>query len=141
MRQLVPALITILTLSSLSMPAVTMANTTPKQAETRLAQRLNCNNAQTQREITQCADLSYKNADKKLNQVYKQLLPKLSGSRRQKLITAQQLWLKFRDANCEFVGSQYEGGTLAPAVYAGCLEQVTKQRTQQLQEYLQETLK
>ncbi|AFZ23768.1 hypothetical protein Cylst_1484 [Cylindrospermum stagnale PCC 7417] len=141
MHQIIPTLITILTLSSLSIPAVTMANTTPKQLETQLAQRLNCDNAQTQREITQCADLSFKNADKKLNQVYKQLLPKLPKSRQQKLITAQQAWLKFRDRNCEFVSSEYEGGTLAPSIYAGCLEQVTKQRTQQLQEYIQETLK
>lgn len=137
MRQLLPAFITILTLSSLSNPAVTKANTTPKQPETQLAQRLNCDNAQTQREITQCADLSFKNADKKLNQVYKQLLPKLSGARRQKLINAQQAWLKFRDTNCEFERSAYQGGTIAPTIYAGCLEQITQQRTQQLQEYLQ----
>lgn len=140
MRQLLPTLITILTLSSLTTPAATKANTTPNNAEIHLAQKLNCNNAQTQREITQCADLSYRNADKKLNQVYKQLLPKLSASRRQKLTTAQQAWLKFRDTNCDFETSKYEGGTIAGTIYAGCLEQLTKQRTQQLQEYLKDDL-
>jgi uncharacterized protein YecT (DUF1311 family) len=134
MRPLLPTLITLLTLTSLS-PATT-ANT----PATVLTQRLNCNNAQTQREITQCADLSYRNADKKLNQVYKQLLPKLSASRKQKLINAQQAWLKFRDANCDFETSQYAGGTIAGTIYAGCLETLTQQRTQQLQEYLKSDL-
>ncbi|BAZ30335.1 hypothetical protein NIES4074_27910 [Cylindrospermum sp. NIES-4074] len=140
MRQLLPALITILTLSSLTTPAVTKANTTPNNSEIHLAQRLNCNNAQTQREINQCADLSYRNADKKLNQVYRQLLPKLPKSRQQKLIAAQQAWLKFRDSNCEFERSAFEGGSIAPSIYAGCLEAATKQRTQQLQEYLKDDL-
>jgi uncharacterized protein YecT (DUF1311 family) len=71
-----------------------------------------------------------------LNQVYQQLIPTLSGSRKQKLITAQQAWIKFRDTNCEFERSAYQGGTVAPAIYFGCLEQTTQQRTQQLQEYL-----
>ncbi|QSJ15615.1 lysozyme inhibitor LprI family protein [Nostoc sp. UHCC 0702] len=102
-----------------------------------LAQKLNCNNAQTQLEINQCAQLSYKNADQKLNQVYQQLLPKLSRSRKQKLNAAQLAWIKFRDASCEFERSAYEGGSIAPTIYFGCLEKTTKQRTQELQEYLQ----
>ncbi|BAY63363.1 hypothetical protein NIES22_34500 [Calothrix brevissima NIES-22] len=123
-------------LSSLSVATVTMANTTPETLNIKLAQKLNCNNAQTQVEINQCAQLSYQNADKKLNQVYKKLLPTLSSSRKQKLITAQQAWIKFRDTSCEFERSQYEGGTIAPSIYVGCLERITQQRTQQLQDYL-----
>ena len=105
-----------------------------------LAQKLDCNNAQTQLEINRCAQLSYQNADKKLNQVYQQLLPKLQRSRKQKLIAAQLAWIKFRDASCEFERSQYEGGSIAPTIYFGCLEKTTIQRTQELQEYLQADL-
>ncbi|MDZ7957579.1 MAG: lysozyme inhibitor LprI family protein [Aulosira sp. DedQUE10] len=126
----------ILALSSLSVGTLTMASTTPETSKIQLAQKLNCNNAQTQLEINQCAKLSYQNADKKLNQVYQQLLPTLSSSRKQKLITAQQAWIKFRDTSCEFERSQYEGGSIAPTIYFGCLEQTTQQRTQKLQEYL-----
>ncbi|MBD2204097.1 lysozyme inhibitor LprI family protein [Calothrix sp. FACHB-1219] len=128
--------LSMIALSSLSVTTVTMANTTPENPQLQLAQKLNCNNAQTQVEINQCAGLSYQNADKKLNQVYKQLLPTLSSSRKQKLITAQQAWIKFRDTSCEFERSQYEGGTIAPSIYLGCLERTTRQRTQQLQDYL-----
>ena len=84
--------------------------------------------------------MSYKNADKKLNQVYQQLLPKLSRSRKQKLIAAQLAWIKFRDVSCEFERSEYEGGSIAPTIYSGCVEQATKQRTQQLQNYLKKDL-
>jgi len=76
MRQLLPILISTLILSSLDTLSVTIAST-PNLPEMRLAQKLNCNNAQTQAEINRCTQLSYQNADKKLNQVYQQLLPKL----------------------------------------------------------------
>ncbi|WP_253274538.1 lysozyme inhibitor LprI family protein [Nostoc sp. PCC 7107] len=114
-----------------------LANTQPQLAKTYLAQKPNCDDPQTQLEINICSQLSYQNADKKLNQAYKQLLPKLSKTRQQKLIAAQLAWIKFRDVSCEFERSAYEGGSIAPAIYAGCLEDATKQRTQQLREYLQ----
>ncbi len=61
----------------------------------------------------------------------------MSKTRQQKLIAAQLAWIKFRDASCEFETSAYEGGSIAPAIYSACLEETTKQRTQQLREYLQ----
>ncbi|BAY17572.1 hypothetical protein NIES21_34120 [Anabaenopsis circularis NIES-21] len=137
MRQILPLFVSIITVASLSANTVTLANTQSQLGKTYLAQKLNCNDPQTQSEMNICSQLSYQNADKKLNQVYKQLLPKLSKTRQQKLIAAQLAWIKFRDASCEFERSAYEGGSIAPNIYAGCLEEATKQRTQQLREYLQ----
>jgi len=105
-----------------------------------LAQQLNCENPQVQSEMNICAGLSYERADKKLNQLYRQLLPKLSPARRQKLITAQQAWVKFRDTSCEFERSAYEGGSIAPTIQAGCWEKLTLQRTQEIQAYLKDDL-
>ncbi|MGF1933183.1 MAG: lysozyme inhibitor LprI family protein [Nostoc sp. ChiQUE02] len=136
MRHLLLVLTSILTLSALDTRTMGIAGTMPDLPEMRLVQKLNCNNPQTQTAINECTKLSYQNADKKLNQVYQQLLPTLERSRKQKLITAQQAWLKFRDTNCEFERSRYEGGSIAPTIYFGCLENTTKLRTQQLQEYL-----
>ncbi|MBD2559230.1 MULTISPECIES: lysozyme inhibitor LprI family protein [Nostoc] len=136
MRQFLLVLASILTLSSLDTPTMTIAGTTPNLSDMRLVQKLNCNNPQTQRAINECTKLSYQNADKKLNQVYQQLLPTLERSRKQKLIAAQQAWIKFRDTNCEFERSRYEGGSIAPTFFFGCLENTTKLRTQELQEYL-----
>lgn len=131
MRQLLLLFFGTLTFSSLNTHTAIVASTT------RLAQKLDCNNAQTQADINRCAQLSYQNADKKLNQVYQQLLPKLENSRKEKLIAAQLAWIQFRDANCEFEKSGYDKGSIAPTVYFACLEKSAKQRTQQLQEYLQ----
>lgn len=136
MRQLLLVLASMLTLSSLDTPIITIAGTTSDIPQMRLVQKVNCNNPQTQTAINECTTLSYQKADKKLNQVYQQLLPTLERSRKQKLIAAQLAWLKFRDTNCDFERSRYEGGSIAPSIYFGCLENTTKLRTQQLQEYL-----
>ncbi|BBD67580.1 hypothetical protein NIES4072_51220 [Nostoc commune NIES-4072] len=136
MRQILLVLASMLTLSSLNSPTVTIAGTTPDLQEMRLVQRVNCNNPQTQIAINECAKLSYQRADKKLNQAYQQLLPTLETSRKQKLIAAQLAWLKFRDTNCEFERSRYEGGSIASSIYSSCLENTTKLHTQELQEFL-----
>jgi uncharacterized protein YecT (DUF1311 family) len=115
-----------------------IAHATPNLAGIQIAQRPNCNNPQTQSEMNACAGIAYQNADRRLNQVYQQLLPKLSTSRRQQLVTAQQAWIRFRDTSCTFERSQFEGGTMAPMVQANCLARVTQQRTKELERYLQE---
>lgn len=120
---------------ALATPTVTTAGVIPDLIGVRLAQKPNCNNPQTQSEMNICAGISYQNADKKLNQVYQRLLPKLETSRRQKLVAAQQAWLKFRDASCAFEKSEVEGGTMAPMIYGGCMATLTEQRTKQLQGY------
>ncbi|MHC5933476.1 lysozyme inhibitor LprI family protein [Nostoc sp.] len=136
MRKFLLLLASMLTLSTLDAPTITIAGTTPDLPEMLLAQKLNCNNSQTQIAINECRKLSYQNADKKLNRVYQQLLSTLESSSKQKLIAAQVTWIKFRDTNCEFERSRYEGGSITPTIYFGCLENTTKLRTQQLQEYL-----
>ncbi|NCS48157.1 MAG: lysozyme inhibitor LprI family protein [Microcystis aeruginosa BK11-02] len=116
-----------------------IASPTSAATNLQLAQRPNCNNPQTQSEMNICASIAYQNADRKLNQVYRQLLPKLSASRKQKLISAQQAWIKFRDSSCEFERSAYEGGSMAPMIYGFCLADVTEQRTKDLQRYLEDS--
>lgn len=105
----------------------------PSQSLTsQMAQQPNCKEPQTQMEINFCTGIEYQNADKKLNQAYQKLMPRLSATRKQKLIVAQRAWLNFRDTNCEFEQSQFEGGTMASAAKAGCMTQLTKTRTTQL---------
>jgi uncharacterized protein YecT (DUF1311 family) len=135
----------LLTVSSIaSLFAVGMATpsiASPASGTTnlQLAQNPNCNNPQTQSQMNICASIAYQNADRKLNQVYRQLLPKLSAARKQKLITAQQAWIKFRDSSCEFERSAYEGGSMAPMIYGFCLAAVTEQRTKDLRRYLEDS--
>ncbi|MBE9227355.1 lysozyme inhibitor LprI family protein [Phormidium sp. LEGE 05292] len=121
--------------------AIRTFGSAPSQSSAlQVAQQPNCKDPQTQLEINICAGIEYRNADKRLNQVYQQLMPKLSAARKQKFILAQRAWINFRDANCEFERSQFEGGTIAPAIQAGCLTQLTKTRTAQLEKYIKSDL-
>jgi uncharacterized protein YecT (DUF1311 family) len=97
-----------------------------------------CANPQTQTEMTQCAAEAYKAADKVLNQVYQQLVAKLDDEEKAQLKEAQTAWLKYRDTNCDFVADQYKGGTMRPMIYAGCLADVTKNRTSELREQIKD---
>ena len=135
-------LLTVLSIASLFAVGMTtpgIASPTSGSTNLHLAQRPNCNNPQTQSQMNICASIAYQNADRKLNQVYRQLLPKLSAARKQKLIAAQQAWIKFRDSSCEFERSAYEGGSLAPMIYGFCLANVTEQRTKDLRRYLEDS--
>jgi uncharacterized protein YecT (DUF1311 family) len=135
-------LLTLLSIASLlavAMATPSIASPASGTTNLQLAQNPNCNNPQTQSEMNICASIAYQNADRKLNQVYRQLLPKLSAARKQKLITAQQAWIKFRDSSCEFERSAYEGGSLAPMIYGFCLANVTEQRTKDLRRYLEDS--
>jgi uncharacterized protein YecT (DUF1311 family) len=96
-----------------------------------VAQPLNCQKANTQLELNQCAD-------RKLNQVYQQVRAKYRGEQETLLLNAEEAWVKFRDASCAFSRNRFAGGSIAPMVYSNCLTNLTKQQTQELKSYLQE---
>lgn len=137
MSKLFFAIATTTTIFTLFLAISTFGIVPPQPPALQVAQQPNCKDPQTQVEINTCAGIEYQNADKRLNQVYQQLMPKLSAARRQKLILAQRAWINFRDANCEFERSQFEGGTMAPAAQVGCMAQLTKARTAQLDQYIE----
>lgn len=138
MRQFLASIVSVAAIVGLGTIAAKVAIATPDVADVLIAQKPNCNNPQTQSEMNACAGLSYQQADKRLNQVYQQLVPKLPSVRRQKLTSAQQAWIKFRDSNCAFQRSEVEGGSMAPMIYSSCLAEMTKQRTEQLEAYIRD---
>ena len=91
-----------------------------------------CANPQSQAEMTMCAGKKYKDADAVLNQVYRQLVARLDDEEKEQLRQAQTAWLKYRDANCDFVADQFKGGTMRPMVAAMCLADMTQNRTTEL---------
>jgi uncharacterized protein YecT (DUF1311 family) len=104
-----------------------------------LAQTPNCNGSSTQLELNRCGDLKAKAADKKLNQVYRQVKVKYKGDKNEKsLIDAQLNWIKYRDSVCIFEADRFKGGSIAPLVYSNCIERITNQRTNELETYLKE---
>ncbi|KAF3890323.1 MULTISPECIES: lysozyme inhibitor LprI family protein [Nostocales] len=109
---------------------------TPSPAQEIVAQRVNCNKAVATPELKYCSQLSYEAADKRLNEVYKRVTSSLINEQKQILTSAQQAWIKFRDNNCNFETYGSRGGTGYEIFRNGCLERLTKQRTQDLQEFL-----
>ena len=102
-----------------------------------IAQRQrNCSNPQSNVEIIKCIRLRYEAADKRLNQVYQQLLPKLSRKERSVLYQEQIKWIKSRDKSCESEVYDNRGGSGYQGFLNECLERKTKQRTAELENYL-----
>ncbi len=91
-----------------------------------------CADAQTQAEMTMCWGKEYKAADARLNEAYRQFAAKLDEAEKVQLKNVQLAWLKYRDANCDFVADQYKGGTMRPMIAAICLADVTNNRTTEL---------
>lgn len=88
--------------------------------------------AQTQGEMNQEAKSDYEIADAELNKVYKELRANLSDEEKATLKEVQLVWLKYRDGHAEFAASRYEGGSMAPMVYAGALTSATEDRVEAL---------
>ena len=91
-----------------------------------------CPDAQSQFEMNQCAGKAYKAADAELNKVYQKLVAMLDEEEKAQLKAVETAWLKYRDANCEFVGDQFKGGSIRPMIYAFCLADMTRNRTAEL---------
>ncbi|MFC5756610.1 lysozyme inhibitor LprI family protein [Rhizobium sp. GCM10022189] len=106
------------------------------------AKDVDCANAQTQADMTSCAQARYDAADKALNAQYKltraamvAIDKDLDGDMKgaeQALLKAQRAWISYRDAQCENSGFQARGGTMEPMLVAGCLADLTDLRTREL---------
>src|SRR5713101_2138084 len=98
-----------------------------------------CADAQTTAEMRDCVGREYKQADDELNRVYRKLMAKIGNDegRKTALKTAQQAWIKYRDANCEFASYLNRGGTIEPVIRYNCMTSMTVSRTKELREYVE----
>ncbi|MBI2297753.1 MAG: DUF1311 domain-containing protein [Armatimonadetes bacterium] len=93
--------------------------------------------AQSQQEMNQQAWRDAEAADRKLNEVYRKLLPLLPDKvATDKLREAQRAWVRFRDLECRFAGDEMRDGSAEPLLRAGCQKQLTEERTKQLEDYI-----
>jgi uncharacterized protein YecT (DUF1311 family) len=96
---------------------------------------------QTQMEINGWIQNEYSESDAELNRVWKQLLPKLDEREKESLVTAQLLWIKFRDAQAKSASLGYEGGSIAPYIHSESMLLTTRMRTYQLRLRLDELIR
>ncbi|MBB5345166.1 lysozyme inhibitor LprI family protein [Tunturibacter empetritectus] len=102
------------------------------------AQHMNSASAPCRNEVVtvameNCFDKAYKAADGGLNQRFSQISKVLQADDLQRLKVAQRLWIQFRDATCTAESNLYNGGTASAPAYSACLEELTRQRTADLE--------
>jgi uncharacterized protein YecT (DUF1311 family) len=88
-------------------------------------------------DLVECSLKKLAEADTELNKAYRQLVSRLGDKKWEtKLRTAQQAWIKYRDANCDYVSEFSGGGSAVTFEYNFCLADMTTARTKELQEML-----
>lgn len=103
----------------------------PSLAEMYDAEYQKCNKNNTMG-IVDCVMKQTKLWDKRLNTSYKELMERTEVPQQEFLTAAQRLWIKYRDANCDFY---YAGqGSIKQIHTAECLRSMTRDRTCELQE-------
>ena len=105
-----------------------------------------CPNAKSQLDLNDCYGNLYQSADAQLNATYNNIVGFMkknlllaqhennaalithNETSLNKLLAAQRAWLAYRDANCDSVKFQYEGGSIQPMIWSQCMAEATKQR-------------
>ncbi|WP_016917356.1 lysozyme inhibitor LprI family protein [Rickettsia honei] len=84
----------------------------------------------THGDMNYCVAAEYKKVDKKLNQIYQEILKHISDKREQVnlLKKSPNLWIKYRDADCEFRSFGVYGGSVYPMILLMCLTSYRKNR-------------
>ena len=101
-------------------------------------QDVDCDNPQTQSEMTQCAEWDWSAADEELNDVYSEAMAamqetdaNLSAAERgaeEALRAGQRAWVAFRDNACLAEAYAFTGGSMQPMVQMGCMARLTRAR-------------
>ncbi len=97
-----------------------------------------CKKATTTAAMRACENARFLKAEQELNAVYKDLMKQLDDGQREKLRSAEDAWLRFREANADFQADAARGGTLAPLIKVTVLADMTEARTAELKKALQQ---
>ena len=81
----------------------------------------------------ECFDGEFIRQDKVLNRVWKVTLGGMPGASHGPLLHAQRRWIAARDPFCRKQAAEFEGGTIAPVVYANCRVEQTIRRAMWLE--------
>ena len=118
------------------------------------APTLDCGKATAQPDLNDCAYREYEAEDAVLNAEYRKAMAKARqldidnkdtapylGSpmtAADALKSAQRAWIGYRDGHCVLAGYGARGGQAEPLLVSGCLAELTRKRTAELKEFLEE---
>lgn len=103
---------------------------------TRAQSQPDCSTATTTASMRTCAIARYETAQRDLDETIGQLEKSLDMIGNQRLKDAQAAWVKFRDANADFIADSARGGTLAPVLRESALADMTEARSNELKKVL-----
>ena len=81
--------------------------------------------------VVECVQAKTNAADQRLNAAYKALQARVDPAQRQPLLSAQRLWVQYRDANCGFYGTQDR--SIRQVQAAECIRSMTEDRARELE--------
>ncbi|WP_291013537.1 lysozyme inhibitor LprI family protein [Hydrogenophaga sp.] len=90
----------------------------------------------TQVDLNACVHQDFERATAANLEAYQTLLQGVSDPQRRLLRKAQTAWTRYREKACEFEKSGVEGGSVAPMIRSQCLARMTRERTAELQRFL-----
>jgi uncharacterized protein YecT (DUF1311 family) len=82
-----------------------------------------------------CVEQQILATDGQINAVARSIFSLLGSAARLRFIAAQKAWLNYRRADCNSVSDVFEGGTLAPLLYARCSVDRNAQRVKDLRTF------
>ena len=91
-----------------------------------------CGDRKSTADIVECLATQTAVWDRRLSAAYQKLLDSLPVRRRDRLRSAQRMWIQFRDANCAYFASR--SGTIARVEGGQCLLRLTTARAMELEE-------
>ena len=107
------------------------------------AQDVDCSKADTQVEMTTCAEQDWNAADARLNTAYKAVVATMkeidanldAGDRgaEDALRSGQRAWITYRDQTCAAEGWTAHGGSAEPMIIYACRARVTDARAEELE--------
>lgn len=119
-----------LCMSLLSACALASASGTPAPA-------IDCSQVPgTQTALNACAFQDFENATAAYSLAYKTLSQSVGNPQRKLLRQVQTEWIQYRVKACEFEKSGIEGGSAAPMINWQCQARMTRERTAELQRFL-----
>jgi uncharacterized protein YecT (DUF1311 family) len=98
-----------------------------------------CVKRYSQADMNICSFRDYLRSDIELNRTWNAVTKRLAGQRKVfgTLLAGQRAWLVYRDKQCEVWANWYEGGTVASLMINSCLTDITKFRTKELGQLLE----
>ena len=91
-----------------------------------------CDHSANQRDWNICTANEAAKLDRRLDQLLAQISARADSTRRAELVSVQDKWKMFRDADCQWQADAFSGGSIQPAVYSECVIVLTTARITEL---------